>query len=174
MSKLYEVGIAGVAIQDALYDAMGEITPEIESALDNLLKDGVDALDGAAYVVRKLSADAEACKGEAKRLKERAEALERNTDALKNRMLFAVDAAFGGKLKTAKNTIWGQNAKAGLTIEVAPDADLIALDKTHSELVKKTYSLDTTAIRNRYEVGDAIPSEVVITERPATRFLRIL
>jgi hypothetical protein len=88
-------------------------------------------------------------------------------------MLFALNAAFGGKLKTAKNTMWAQHAKAALTIEPAPDLDLIALDKINSALVKKTYALNTTEIRHRYEAGEPIPAAIVVTPQPPTEFLQI-
>jgi hypothetical protein len=88
-------------------------------------------------------------------------------------MLFALNAAFGGKLKTAKNTMWTQHAKAALTIEAAPDLDLIALDKINSALVKKTYALNTTEIRHRYEAGEPIPTAIVVTPQPPTEFLQI-
>lgn len=172
-TPLFDIGTAGIAIQDAIYDSIGEITPEIEASIDALLADGSESLDGAAWVVRKLEADAEVCKAEAKRYSERGKALEASAEALKERMLFAVDAAFSGKIKTAKNTIWGQNAAPSLTIELAPDADLIALDVTDSELVKKTYALNTTAIRNRFSAGDPIPTAISVHENPPTRFLRI-
>jgi len=171
--KLLDIGTAGIAISDALYESMGEITPEIEASIDALLAQGSESLDGAAWVVRKIEADAEVCKAEAKRYSERQKSLEAAAESLKARMLFAVDAAFNGKLKTAKNTIWGQNAAPSLTIELAPDADLMALDVTDSELVKKTYALNTTAIRNRFSAGDPLPNAINVHENPPTRFLRI-
>lgn len=172
-TSLIEIGTAGIAISDALYESMGEITPEIETSIDALLAKGADSLDGAAWVIRKLASDAEVCKAEAKRYSERGKALEASAEALKARMLFAVDAAFSGKIKTAKNTIWGQNAAPSLTIELAPDADLARLDVTDSSLVKKTYALNTTEIRNRFQAGDPIPNAINVTENLPTRFLRI-
>lgn len=172
-TPLYDIGTAGIAIADALYESMGEITPEIEASIDSLLAQGEESLDAAAWVVRKLESDAETCKAEAKRYGDRSKAMEASAEALKGRMLFALDAAFNGKIKTAKNTIWGQDAKPGLSIELAPDADLAKLDITDSEFVKKTYAIDTTAVRNRFAAGDAIPSAIIVTEKPAKRFLRI-
>ena len=100
MSNLMDVGIEAIAIQDALIEAQGELTPELESKLDALLANGADALDSAAWVVRKLTADAEACKEESLRYENRAKSFMGQVDFLKGRMLFALDAAFNGKLKT--------------------------------------------------------------------------
>lgn len=172
-TALVDIGTAGIAISDALYESIGELTPEIQASIDALLAQGEDALDGAAWVVRKLEADAKTLKFEAERYTARAESLEKNAAALKARMLFAVDAAFNGKIKTAKNTIWGQNAAPSLTIELAADADLAKLDITDSEFVRKTYALDKVAVRRRFDAGDPIPSAINVTENLPTRFLRI-
>lgn len=172
-SSLYDVGTEAIALQDALFDSMGELTPETEAKMDAMLANGETALVSAAWVVDKLEADAELCRAEAKRLTARAEAFEKNVANLKARMLFAVDAAFNGKLKTATRTIWGQNAKPGHTVTLAEGASLEALDVTHSELVKKSYRLDNTAVVNRWAAGDPLPSVLSVVENPPTRFLRI-
>ncbi len=171
--KLFEIGAEAIAIQDALYESIGELTPEIQQRIDTLLSEGADNMVAAAWIVTQLEADAELCKAEAARLKERAATIERNSESLKARMVFAVDSAFNGKLKTATRTIWAQNAAATLTIELAPDADLTKLELTDSEFVKKTLALNTTAIRNRFSAGDPIPSAITVKENPPTRYLRI-
>ena len=122
--SLIDIGVDAIAIQDALFELQGELTPEMEAALDSILARGAEALDAGAAVCRRLSGDAEVCRAEAKRLQERAERFERQEEALKGRMLFALDAAFGGKVKTSRNTIWGQTAGNVTSIEVAADADL--------------------------------------------------
>jgi hypothetical protein len=76
-TPLYDIGIQAIALQDALYEAMGEITPEIEASMDALLAEGEKSLVSAAYVVDKLENDAEFCRAEAKRLTDRAASLER-------------------------------------------------------------------------------------------------
>lgn len=172
-SALYDIGIKAIAVQDALYEAMGEITPEIEASMDALLAEGEKSLVSAAYVVDKLDNDAEFCRAEAKRLTDRAASLERGTASLKARMVFAVDAAFGGKIKTATRTIWAQNAKPSVTVELADGVTVDSVYETHSELVKRTLSLDNTAIKNRWSAGDPLPTGINVTEHPATRYLRI-
>ena len=41
---LMDIGEAAIAIQDLLFESMGEITPEQEEALDDLLSRGADVL----------------------------------------------------------------------------------------------------------------------------------
>ena len=171
--SLIDIGNEAIAINDALFEMQGELTPEMESALDALLAKGATALDAAAWVVRKLSGDAETCKGEAKRYRERGEGIERQIEALKGRMLFAVDAAFNGKLKTAQNTIYGQNSPATTGFELAPDADLAKIAETDSEFVRRRFELDKIALKNRYEAGDKIPDGIMVLENPGRRSLRM-
>src|ERR1019366_4635775 len=137
--SLIDVGTEALAIQDALFESLGELTPELEAQLDALLAKGADSLDAAAWVVRKLAADEESCKAEAKRYQERAGSFARQGESLKGRMLFALDAAFAGKLKTERNTIWGQNSAPTVGFEVMPDADLAVIANQNSELVRRKF-----------------------------------
>lgn len=171
--RLVDIGDAAVKIQDLLFEAQGELTPEMEAALDQLLELGTDKLDAAAWVVRKLTGEVETCKAEAKRYQERAAAIERDCEALKSRMLYALDSAFSGKLKTDRNTIWSQTSAPVTSIEVSPDADLDKMWQTNSSLLRRKLELNKVEIKNRYEAGDPIPPEITIEELPGKRFLRI-
>ena len=173
MSTLIDVGMDAIAIQDALFESQGEISPELEARLDGLLAKGKDSLDGAAWVVRKLTSESEFLKDEAKRYRERADSLERNVETLKGRMLFALDAAFSGKLKTEKNTLWGQNSPTTVSFDVAPDADLAKIAETDSVFVRRRYELDKVQLKNYYEAGDPIPSGILVSENPGKRSLRL-
>jgi hypothetical protein len=162
-----------LAIQDLLFDSVGELTPELEQALDDLLSCGSATLDAAAWVVRKLTGEAETCKAEAARYKARAEALERNVEHLKGRMLAVVDTAFSGKLRTAQNSIWGQNSATHTSFDVAPDADLEMLAKESPGLVRRRFELDKIECKARLDEGRTLPQSIVVTHNPPKRSLRI-
>lgn len=172
-ASLIEVGEAGLRLQELLYEAEGELTPELESHMDDILKSGKEALDSGAAVLRRMDGEAEYLKAEAKRLTERAKSIEANREHLRARMGFAIDGAFGGKVKTEKNTLWMQSSPDTLAVELAADADLMKLNVNYSELVKKTYALDATAVKNRYQAGDVIPSAIVVTPQSGKRSLRM-
>jgi len=171
--SLYDIGEDAMAINDLLREAEGELTPELEARLDALLADGANKLDAAAWVVRQLSGSAEACKLEAKRYRDRADAYERNVDALKARMLFVVETAFSGKLKTDRNTIWSQTSATTVSFDVAPDADLEKVAQENGVFVRRRYELDKLALKNYHDAGEPIPSEIVVTENPGKTSLRI-
>ena len=174
--SLIDIGESALKLQDILIESQGELTPEMEAALDEVLSKGSEALDGGAAVVRRLSSEADICKTEAKRLTDRAKSFDNQAESLKGRMLFAVDAAFGGKLKTERNTIWGQNAGTVTSIEVAPDADIEQMAREVPGCFRRTYSLDKVEIKHRYEAEDPewpVPHGVTIQVLPGKRSLRL-
>src|SRR4051794_23785725 len=106
--ELYDIAQEGLVIQDLLTESEGELTSELEERLDNLLRAGKDKLEAAERVCRNLQAQEDACKGEWKRLGERAKGFEHQRKALRKRMAAALECAFGGKIKTPIFTIWCQ------------------------------------------------------------------
>lgn len=171
--RLIDVAAEGMEIERILMESEGELTPELESRMDALLAVGADALDNAAWVVRKLTADAALCASEAERFQQRKASFENAAAILKGRMLFAVDTTFNGKAKTAKNTIWGQTSAATTSFDIAPDADLAKLAETNPGIVRTTLSLDKQVLKMKHDSGQALPAEINVQDKPGTRYLRI-
>lgn len=167
---LYQVTTEGLELNDLLAQMDGELTPELEARFDAFLRTGKDKLNAAACVVRQMETDAEACKNEGNRLYERAAMFSREAEALKARMLAAVDAAFDGKVKTPLFTIWGQTSAPTISFEVAPDADLGKIDP---DLVRTKLELNKQRCMELHKGGDALPREIAVMERPGSRYLRI-
>jgi hypothetical protein len=170
---LYEVTKEGMELEEILTANDGELTPDLEQRLDTFLKAGKDKINAAACVVRGLELTSDACLAEAKRLNERASSILNERDRLKARILAAVDGAFDGKVKTAMFTVWGQSSAPTTGFEVAPDADLVALQVQCPDLVRTKYELDKTALKNRNSLGLAIPKAITVVENTGTRYLRI-
>lgn len=173
MPTLIDIAEASLTLQGLLYEAEGELTPELEASLDAILADGRDALDAAAWVLRKMDADEEYLKSEAKRLSDRAKSISTQRENLRGRMGFVIDATFSGKVKTEKNTLWMQSSPDTLQVELAADADLRQIAEQNSEFVKTTLALDATAVKNRYLAGDAIPNAITVTPQSGKRSLRM-
>lgn len=117
--NLYDISLEGLQIADLLIENEGELTPELEARLDELMIAGPERIEAAAMVVRHLEADMLACSQEAQRLAERAASFSRNVASLKRRMTFAVDAAFSGKVKTARFSIWTQKSADTVAFDLA-------------------------------------------------------
>lgn len=198
---LYDVGMEGVIIADILTESEGELTPELEQRLDELMRQGPERVEAAAMVLRQIEADASACDTEITRLKQRKESFERQAENLKKRMVFAVDAAFSGKVKTARFSIWTQKSADGLSVALAEGFTPEMVREDHPELVKTEYRLDNAAARElwarhseaikdaravladlgstdeqreqAHQVLALIPECLSIEERKGTRYLRV-
>jgi hypothetical protein len=171
--RLYEIPIEANDIESSLADNGGELTPEIEQRIADFLSQGKDKIEAAAVVVKSIQADAAICKAESTRLSQRAASLENAADRLKGMMLFAIDEGFGGKVKTAKFTIWGQNSADTVHFEFAPGADIYKLAAAAPCFIRATDpELDKKALKDARDAGIALPECLVVNELPGTRFLR--
>jgi len=168
--KLYEIPTEFAILESALIENAGELTPELEKQLDEFLRAGKDKIEGGAMVMRGLEMEAKACKEEAKRLSERAASLENNVERLKKLILYALDGAFGGKVKTALFTIWAQTSAPVANLDVAPGVDLKELP---ASFVRVSYALAKDAVKEAIKRGEKIPDEIIVSEVPGTRFLRV-
>lgn len=168
--KLYEIPMEFALLEAALIENSGELTPELEKSLDEFLRAGKDKIEGGAMVLRGMEIEAEACRAEAKRLTERATSLDNNADRLKKLVLIALDGAFAGKVKTALFTIWGQTSAATVSIDMEPGTVLESLPE---QFVRVKRELAKDVVKDAHKKGEVLPEEIIITELPGTRFLRI-
>lgn len=179
--KLYDIPLEFAALEMALIESEGELTPELEARFDEFMRGGKDKIEAAAMVVRTIETEAEIClahakalvDGEVRRLKDRQASHEKNAARLKALVLRAVDSAFDGKVKTSLFTIWGQTSAPTLSVDLAPDTKPEDIEKVAPDLVRKTVEIDKAAIKVAYYTGKALPDEIVVSEVPGTRFLRI-
>jgi phage host-nuclease inhibitor protein Gam len=160
-------------IQDMLIENEGELTPELENRLDALMIAGPDKIEAGAMVVRTLESSADACKNEAKRLLERARSFDANADRLKQRMVYALDAAFNGKVKTDRFTIWTQKSSDSTAVDLAEEFTLDQLQSEHPEFVRTKLELDKTAIKAAYDAETPLPDSVFVIKTEGKRYLRL-
>jgi hypothetical protein len=168
--KLYDIPVEFSELEASLLESDGELTPELEKRFDEFLRGSKEKLEAGAMVVRGLEIEADACRQEANRLLTRAASLEGNASRLKLLILRALDLAFGGKVKTALFTIWGQTSAPTKSIDLCPGVDLAALPE---RFVRVKRELSKDAIKAALAVGETLPSEIIVSELPGTRFLRI-
>lgn len=172
--RLYEIPIEASDIESALAENGGELTPEIEQRIADFLSQGKDKIEAAAVVVKSILADASICKAESTRLSQRAASLEGAADRLKGMMLIAIDEGFGGKVKTAKFTIWGQNSADTVHFDFAPGANIYSVAAAAPCFIRAADpELDKKALKDARDSGIALPECLVVNELPGTRFLRI-
>ena len=171
---LYDLTVEGLLLTQMLENSGGELSPEVEKMMDDLLVAGADRIDAAASVVRSLQASADANKTEAERLMERASNFEKQADKLKERMVIALDSpVFNGKVKTDRFTVWTQKAADRVAFDVAPDADLEAIGQAYPAIVRVRRELDKQALADAVKAGKAVPDAITVTPVPGVKFLRI-
>ena len=168
--KLYDLPAEFSELELALTESAGELSPELEQRFDAFLRAGKDKIEAGAMVVRGFEIEAEACKLESKRLVERSGALEKNAARLKKLILFALDGAFAGKVKTTLFTVWAQTSTPCISFDLMPGTDLATLPES---CVRVTRALATDAIKQMVKTGETLPDEIIVTEMPGTRYLRI-
>lgn len=171
--KLYDIPMEFAELEQALIESEGELTPDLEQRFDDFLRGGKDKIEAASMVIRTLEREADACKTEAARLSERKTSHEKNAERLKKMVLIAVDSAFDGKVKTSLFTVWGQTSAARQSVDLMPGSDLEELKKRAPEFVRTSYELDKKAIEEAHKSGKALPEDIIISDVPGTRYLRI-
>lgn len=176
---LYQLTVEGMELERILIETEGELTPELEARFDEMLRGGSDKIHAAVSVKRKIEADAALCLAEASvyqaevdRLKAKAKAHEKNAEALSARIVIAMDTVFGGKLKSATMTIWTQKAADKVDISFAADVDPAKMALDNPTLVRTTYAIDNTAVKNHKKLTDSYPAEFDVKETPGKRFLQ--
>lgn len=111
--KLYEINAALEALLSNVDEETGEVIVDAE-ALDALLMERTDKLEGIALAVKNLTAEADAIKAEEKSLAERRKALEKRRDGLRR---FLQDALNGEKFQTARCAVSYRKSQA---VEIDP------------------------------------------------------
>lgn len=170
---LYDLSLEGMVIQDILLENEGELTPELEARLDALMQAGPDRIEAAAMVVRTIEANASICKAEAARMLERAKSFENNVQRLKDRIVVAVDAAFSGKVKTPRFTVWTQRSASTVAFDLREEFTIDMLHEDLPEAVRIKKELNKTALREMYDAGIDLPESIYVEEVEGTKYLRI-
>jgi hypothetical protein len=170
---LYEISFEGALIASILEESEGELTPEIEQRIEDLMKAGPGRIEAAAMVVRNLEASAEACENEVKRLAARAHAFQVNATRLKELMTMAIDTAFNGKVKTPKFTVYTQASADHVAFDVAPEHTIEEVEAFDSSLVRVSKELDKIALKERWKAGHALPVAIQFEVTPGKRSTRI-
>ena len=170
--SLYDIGVVGQQIESCLIQSEGELTPDTEAILDRLLTEAPEKLEAAAMVLQQLNANVEIIKAEEKRLADRRKAEEANAERLKARMVYALDAAFGGKLKTAKFSLTVSQTAPSVSFDIDERYSLEELAIERPDFVRVRMELNKQAIKDAYKSMDELPSAIVAFESAPTRYLR--
>jgi hypothetical protein len=170
--NLYEIAVEGLELERILEETGGELTPELEQRFDSLLQ-GKDKIDAALCVRRRLELEAGVCRQESERLRARAASLEGQKETLTRRVLIAIDCAFGGKLKTARFSAWGQNCAPVKEYRMTADADFAVFCDQYPQFSRVSRDLNKAALAAHIKDGGKLPPEIEVDEFPGKRILQV-
>lgn len=160
MPTLYELSAEARAIDAAIEDADGELTPEIEAALDALSSDLEDKVTAIVGLVRDMEARADARRSEADRLAASAKRVARQADRLKDYLTRCLDLAGRDRMETRLGRI---------AVRLNPPSVAIAAGaEVPRDLTRETVQRvpDKTAIKAAIESGRDVPGcSIVRTTR---------
>jgi hypothetical protein len=105
--KLYELPGIYATIDQQLDESGGEVTPEIQAALDAADAALEDKVDRIAALIRNATAEEEACKAEAAHFRDRAQAAANKADSLKAYLQHNLEAL-------GRDRVQGQRFKVGV------------------------------------------------------------
>lgn len=159
---IYQLGEQERALIDLLYENGGELTPEIEQALNDTQEGLVKKVDGYNKIIRELDYYSEACKAEAKRITENAKRAENAKNRLKSHILEAMRMFEWDKLEgdTVKVTRTKREAIEVDMDEVNANLDLdLKIAKMQlPDYVKVSATVDKTRVKQLYGNADVMPA----------------
>lgn len=168
---LYEAA-AALAITDEWLDEFGgELTPELEAAIEQAEGDFATKAERVALKVKALEAEAKAIKEEEERLAARRKARETGAKSLKTYLAQMLVAAGKDKVNGTLVTIAFQNNPP--SVQVPEGADLRELYEAGApgiELVPATFTVKKTAVLDAYKANpDSLPNGWAVVQGRSLR-----
>jgi hypothetical protein len=151
MKNLFNIDAELFQVYNEIENNGGEMTPDLEAALEISEAERLTKGEGYVYVIKQLKSQSELLKAEAKRLLEIAKQYENSADKLADRLLQSVIAH--GQIKTAFVTISSRKSKSvHLTDEKLLPAEFLRI-KTEP---------NKTAIKEALESGQEVQGALIV------------
>jgi len=151
MKNLFNIDAELYEVYSAIENNGGEMTPELEAALEISESERLSKGEGYVYVIKQLKSQAELIKSEIKRLQDIAKRYETSAEKLSDTLLQSVIAH--GQIKTAFVTISSRKSKSvSITDENA----------IPSEFMRIKYEPNKTALKEALEAGQLIDGALIV------------
>jgi hypothetical protein len=155
--KLWEISDGLRSIDDRLEETGGELTPELAADLDALELALESKAEGIAAIVSERRALAESVRAQARRLSDRAAAIERGADRLHAYLLQAMQAAARREIKTPAFTL--RLAKNPASYQWLGETEDIP-----EEFRRVVVSFDASKAKAAHKAGEPLPELVAINQ----------
>jgi hypothetical protein len=156
--KLWQIGEDIERIYLAILDNDGELTPEMEAALDRAQGTFLQKAEAVAFKIEELELSADGAKAAAQRQQRHANTFARAADRLKDYLRGCMERTGQERIRTNRKHIWvqrnGQESVrwTGDTFDAIPE-----------RFRRATYALDTGAVREAMKAGETLPPEIEVT-----------
>lgn len=158
MKALYEIAADLRAITDAIEAADGEITPDLEAALDAIAGDFAAKVEGVCRFRANLAAEHAMFKSEADTLAARAKSIDRKMLWLENYLLREVLASGQNSVKAGLFTVTlVKNSRPSIT-------PLVPVETLPEELQRVKIEFNGTAAYESWKAGQKLPAGLQVVE----------
>ena len=158
MRALYEID-ADLEALCSQVDENGELLID-QDALDSLLMERTDKIEGVCLLYKNVTAEAAAIKAEEDNLKKRREALEKKKDGLAR---YLERALAGERFETAKVAVGYRRSEQ---TEITDPDRFFRWAKRHKEFLRmKDPDADKTAIKAAIKAGEKIPGAEIVEKK---------
>jgi hypothetical protein len=151
MKNLFNIDAELYEVYSEIENNGGEMSPELEAALEISEAERMTKGEGYVYVIKQLKSQAELLKAEAKRLMEIAKQYENSADKLADRLLQSVISH--GQIKTAFVTISTRKSKS---VSITDESLLKA------EYLRIKTEPNKTAIKEALESGQEVQGALIV------------
>ncbi len=151
MKNLFNIDAELYEVYSEIENNGGEMSPELEAALEITEAERMTKGEGYVYVIKQLKSQADLLKAEAKRLMEIAKQYENSADKLADRLLQSVISH--GQIKTAFVTISTRKSKS---VSITDESLLKA------EYLRIKTEPNKTAIKEALESGQEVQGALIV------------
>ena len=151
MKNLFNIDAELYEVYSEIENNGGEMSPELEAALEISEAERMTKGEGYVYVIKQLKSQADLLKAEAKRLMEIAKQYENSADKLADRLLQSVISH--GQIKTAFVTISTRKSKS---VSITDESLLKA------EYLRIKTEPNKTAIKEALESGQEVQGALIV------------
>lgn len=161
--KLYEYGNALDELRAQLFDAEGELTPELEAALTEAEGSFNEKAERVALFIRELQSNAKAVKEEAQRLSSRAAQYEKTADGLKHYLQREMERVEVLRVEGKLINVRLQKSPPSVVTTLA-DEEIRLLPAHYVTRVPELWKINKEAAIAAYKEGEPLPFGVEIVQ----------
>lgn len=167
--KLYEYADALDEIRAQLFDAEGDLTPEIEAALNEAESDFATKAERVALFIRELQSNAKAVKEEATRLSQRAAQYERTAEGLKHYLQREMERVEIPRVDGKLINVRLQKSPPSVVSSLSEEDLEYNIPAAYVTVVPESFRLNAKAVIEAWKSGAELPTGLGVVQTQHVR-----